>query len=63
MYGLKTSMYLLNRVPVKVVPKTPFELLTNRKPNVRHLHVWACLVKVRVYNPYKKKLDFQTVSG
>ena len=29
MYALKTSMYLLNRVPTKAVPKTPFELWTN----------------------------------
>ena len=26
MYALKTVMYLLNRVPSKAVPKTPFEL-------------------------------------
>ena len=24
--ALKTSVYILNRVPTKVVPKTPFEL-------------------------------------
>ena len=28
MYALKTVMYLLNRVPSKVVQKTPFELWT-----------------------------------
>ena len=39
MYALKTAMYLLNRVPSKVVPKTPFELWTNRKPSLRHLNV------------------------
>ena len=26
MYALKTAMYLLNKVPTKSVPKTPFEL-------------------------------------
>ena len=26
MYALKTAVYLLNRVPNKAVPKTPFEL-------------------------------------
>ena len=28
MYALKTVVYLLNRVPSKAVPKTPFELWT-----------------------------------
>ena len=42
MYALKTTMYLLNRVPSKVVPKTSFELWTNRSPSIRHLHVWGC---------------------
>ena len=28
MYALKTAVYLLNRVPSKVVSKTPFELWT-----------------------------------
>jgi len=30
MYALKNTMYLLNRVPSKAVPKTP---------SIRHLHV------------------------
>ena len=39
MYALKTTMYLLNRVPRKAIPKTPFELWFNRTPNIRHLYV------------------------
>jgi len=46
MYALKTSMYLLNRVPSKAVPKTAFELWTNRTPSIRHLHVWGCQAKI-----------------
>jgi len=42
MYSLKTTMYLLNKVPSKAVPNTHFELWTNRTPNIRHLHVWGC---------------------
>ena len=39
-YSLKTAVYLLNRIPSKAVPKTPFELWTGgRKPSLRHLHV------------------------
>ena len=35
--ALQTVMYLLNRVPSNSVPKTPFELWTNRKPSLNHL--------------------------
>ena len=31
MHALKTAMYLLNRVPSKAVPKTPFELWIGKK--------------------------------
>ena len=63
MYTLKTSMYLLNRVPNKVVPKTPFEQWMERKPSLWHLHVWGCPAKVRIYNPHEKKFDLRTISG
>ena len=62
-YALKTEVYLLNRIPSKVVPKTPFELWTGRKPSLRHLHVWGCPAEARMYNPHEKKLDSRTVSG
>ena len=41
MYALKTTMYLLNRVPIRVAPKIPFELWIGRKPNSKH-----CMLKV-----------------
>ena len=63
MYALKTVMYLLNRVPSKAVPKTPFELWTNRTPNIRHLHVWGCHAEIRIYNSQERKLDARTISG
>jgi len=62
-YALKTANYLLNRVPSKAVQKTPFELWTNRKPSLRHLHVWGCPAEARIYNPHEKKLDSRTISG
>ena len=62
-YALKTAVYLLNRIPSKAVPKTPFELWTGRKPSLRHLHVWGCLAEAQMYNPHEKKLDSRTVSG
>ncbi|KAG7564986.1 Integrase catalytic core [Arabidopsis suecica] len=62
-YALKTATYVLNRVPSKAVPKTPFELWTGRKPSLRHLRVWGCPAEVKSYNPHEKKLDSRTVSG
>jgi hypothetical protein len=59
MEALKTAAYLLNRVPSKVAPKTPFELWTGRKPSLRHLHVWGCPVEARIYNPHERKLDLE----
>ena len=61
--ALKPAMYILNRVPSKAVPKTPFELWTGRKPNLRHIHIWGCPAEARIYNPHEKKLDSRTISG
>ncbi|RVW83183.1 Retrovirus-related Pol polyprotein from transposon TNT 1-94 [Vitis vinifera] len=61
--ALKTAMYILNRVPSKAVPKTPFELWTGRKPSLRHIHIWGCPTEARIYNPHEKKLDSRTISG
>ena len=61
--ALQTTMYILNRVPSKSVPKTPFELWTNRQPSLNHLKVWGCPTEVRVYNPHEGKLDPRTTSG
>ena len=55
--ALKTAMYILNRVPSKAVPKTPFELWTDRKPSLRHIHIWGYPAEARIYNRHEKKLD------
>ena len=60
MEALKTDVYLLNRVPTKVVPKTPFELWIRRKPSLRYLYVWGCPAEAKVYNPHEKKLDLSS---
>ena len=61
--ALKTAVYLLNWVPSKIVPKTPFELWNGWKPSLNHLHIWGCPAEVRIYNPNMKKLDPRTTSG
>lgn len=40
--ALKTAVYILNWVPSKIVPKTPFELFKGWKPSLRHMRVWGC---------------------
>ncbi|GJV61682.1 putative RNA-directed DNA polymerase [Tanacetum coccineum] len=35
--ALKTAVHILNRVPSKSVPKTPYEIWTGRKPDLRDL--------------------------
>ena len=37
--ALKMTLYIFNRVPTKVVPKTPFELFRGWKPSLQHILV------------------------
>jgi len=37
-----TAAYILNRVPSKSVSSTPYELWTNRKPDLSNLRPWGC---------------------
>ena len=60
---LKIAAYILNQVPSKFVPKTPYKLWSQKKPSLRHFHVWGCKVEVRSYNLQSKKLDLKTISG
>ena len=41
-YALNTTMYLLNLVPWKSVPKTTVELWIGCKPSMGHLSIWDC---------------------
>ncbi|KAJ9675422.1 hypothetical protein PVL29_024372 [Vitis rotundifolia] len=61
--ALRTAAYILNQVPSKSVPKTPYELWSGKKPSLYHFHVWGCKAEVRPYNPQSKKLDPKTISG
>jgi hypothetical protein len=62
MEALKTIIHILNRVPSKSVPKTPFELWTERVPSLKHLRVWGSPAEAKVFNPNIRKLDLKTVS-
>lgn len=60
--ALKTAIYILNQVPSKSDPKTPYELWSGKKPSLCHFHVWGCKAEVRIHNPQLKKLDPKTIS-
>ena len=58
--AIKTATYILNRVPSKSVPKTPFELWTDRKPSLNHFKVWGCPAEVKIYDPSLNKTNSRT---
>jgi hypothetical protein len=62
MEALKTDIHILNRVPSKSVPKTPYELWTGRVPSLKHLRVWGSPAEAKVFNPNIGKLESKTVS-
>ena len=61
--ALNTVVYLINRVPTKANQRTTFELFKGWKPSLRHICVWGCPSKVRIYNLQEKKLYPRTISG
>jgi len=62
MEALKTAIHILNRVPSKSVPKTPYELWTGKVHPLQHLRVWGSPAEAKVFNPNIGKLDTKTVS-
>ena len=58
--AIKTTTYILNRVPSKSVLKTLFELWTDRKPRLNHFTVWGFPTEVKIYDPSLKKTDSRT---
>ena len=49
-------------MPSKSVPKTLYELWTERVPSLNHLFVWGSPAEAKVFNPNIRKLDPKTVS-
>jgi hypothetical protein len=59
--ALLTSCHVLNRVPIKIKEKTPYEKWIGRKPSLSYLRTWGCLTKVNVPINKKRKLGPKTV--
>jgi len=55
MEALKTTAHILNRVPSKLVPKTP----NGRKSNMNYLRLWGWPAEAKLFNPYIRKLDLR----
>lgn len=56
--AVNTVVYLLNRLPTKVVEeKTPFEVWFRFKPSVSHLRLFGCTCFVHVPVEQRSKLD------
>ena len=46
-YALETAAFLLNRIPSKVVEKTPYELWIGKRPSLPFLKIWGCEAYVK----------------
>ena len=53
-----TAIYVLNRVPSKTVPTTPYEIWHGKKPSLNHLRIWDCSAHVK--RQQTDKLEFRS---
>ena len=58
-YVLETVAFLLNRVPSKVVEKTPYEIWNGKTPSLSFVKIWGCevYVKRQISDKLAPKLD------
>ena len=57
-----TTCYLLNHSPTAaLIDKTPMEAWSNKKPSIRHLHVFGCKAYTHVPKVSRSKLDNKVV--
>lgn len=49
-YALETATYILNRVPSKSVPQTPYEIWNGKKPSLNHVKIWGCPAYVKKHD-------------
>ena len=58
-YALETVVFLLNRVPSKVVEKIPYEIWNGKTPCLCFLKIWGCeaYVEYQISNKLAPKSD------
>ena len=60
-YALQTALHVLNRVPTKSAPKTPYEIWYGKRPNLGYLKIWGSPAYVR--KVFTEKLDSRSEKG
>lgn len=58
-----SACYILNKVPHKRIPVTPYELWKGHSPNLNYLRVWGCLAKVGLPSFKKNNIGPKTVDA
>jgi transposase InsO family protein len=63
--ALITATYLRNRCLSNALPedKTPFEMMTGRKPNLSNIRIFSCKVYSHDESPSRDKLDDKALPG
>ncbi|GKV52289.1 hypothetical protein SLEP1_g58877 [Rubroshorea leprosula] len=56
--GMKCAAYVINRVPLSPINmKSPYELMFDEKPNVRHFRIFGSICYVHVPDSQRNKFD------
>lgn len=58
-----SACYILNKVPHKRIPATPYELWKGHSHNLNYLRVWGCLTKVGLPSFKKNNIGPKTVDA
>ncbi|KAJ9544984.1 hypothetical protein OSB04_024691 [Centaurea solstitialis] len=64
-HALETAAHILNKVPTKLLEKTPYEMWTGKKPKLSFLKVWGCEIveedtALPIIEPVTQQEDVET---
>lgn len=60
--AVSTSVYIVNRLPCAINNnKTPYELWSNKKPNLTFMRIFGCTAMVHVPKEKRRKLDVKSI--